>query len=86
MGALEKIYAIHLNVDFLLCNGRYGEVDDLLVERPVSDTDTDSIISLLTATLPAKSKLLHRKEYFASAQIVLGGRGEDVAGCLGGLE
>lgn len=69
-------------IDRLLCNGSFGEVDDILAGADVSRLDSFALRSLLVITSPAKDKdtLPSRSGFYdrAFARFV-SLRGEDAA-------
>lgn len=81
--ALDLIFE---RVDEMFVNGRFEECDRVLQSVPVSEYTADTLIGLLTATLPAKSRLKSRPDFFAKVESVLKGRGEMEPGLLTGLE
>jgi hypothetical protein len=81
--ALDVLYD---RVDDLLKAHQFGAVDDLLREANVGSLSVDVLLGLLTATLPARSKLSARAKFFAEAQNVIRSRGEWENGLLAGLE
>ena len=57
--------ALHTYFDALLRDGRFLEVDALLAHWPVGRATVDTMLSLLTVTLPAHSKLPRRTQFFS---------------------
>jgi len=81
--ALDLLYD---SVDEMLRSAKYSEIDSLLHDTVVHECSTDILLGLLTATLPARSKLTCRKEFFADTDRVLKCRPEYEKGLLTGLE
>lgn len=81
--ALDIIYDY---VDELLCNGEFSKLDEELSAVDTKDISVDILIGILTATLPAKNKLLSREHLFKSVKQVLIVRGEYEDDLLLGLE
>ena len=54
---------IHCRIDRWLRNGDYEACDKLMREMDVDVEPTDTLLSVLTATLPARSKLSARAEF-----------------------
>lgn len=81
--ALDIIYD---NVDSLLSEGKLTTLDSLLKSAEVNALSTDLLLGLLTSTLPAKTKLLSRKDLFQAVEGELRKRKEWEDGILTGLE
>lgn len=81
--ALDLIYD---SIDEMLLHGNFAEVDMLLSDAPVNDLSVDLLLGLLTATLPARSKLTHRLDFLNQTRASLCERGELEEGLLSGLE
>src|ERR1700742_2348282 len=80
--ALDELYDF---IDEEFKDGYFKLIDDLL-----SWIDTDSysiniLIGLLSATLPAKTKLPNRKAFYDRVESTLGKRNELESGLLNGL-
>lgn len=76
------------NVDEAFRAGRFDSIDFLLKDAQF-DTDKLSInlsLGWLTATLPAKSKLPNRKQFFDAVKKSMEARGEMTSTLLAGLE
>jgi hypothetical protein len=81
--ALDVLYD---RVDDLLKAKQFPAVDDLLRQANVGSISVDVLLGLLTATLPARSKLAARSRFFADVEASLKARGEWENGLLAGLE
>lgn len=81
--ALDVLYD---RVDDLLKASQFSAVDNLLRQADVASISVDVLLGLLTATLPARSKLPARAEFFADAEASIKARGEWEDGLLAGLE
>ena len=81
--ALDLIYD---NVDSLLSNGKYEELDLMLKSVDADLLPTDILLGLLTATLPAKTKLPSRSNFFQLTEMQIKTRAEWEEGILTGLE
>ena len=73
-------------VDDLLKARQFEVVDGLLRQANVSSLSVDVLLGLLTATLPARSRLSARAKFFADAEASIKTRGEWESGLLAGLE
>ncbi|MEX1231932.1 MAG: hypothetical protein WEB58_16925 [Planctomycetaceae bacterium] len=81
--ALDLVYD---SIDGSLKRGQFVEVDAILEQVQVTDYSTDILIGLLTATLPARSKLQARPQFFRDVEACLLSRHEYEEGLLTGLE
>jgi hypothetical protein len=81
--ALDLIYD---SVDELLRSNQFPEIDAIVARVAVEDCSTDILLGLLTATLPARTKLLLRKHFFWAVDRNLKTRPEYEGGLLAGLE
>ena len=81
--ALDLLYD---SVDEMLRSGKYSEIDSLLRDTIVDECSTDILLGLLTATLPARSKLPYRREFFDDSDRVLKHRPEYEKDLLTGLD
>lgn len=81
--ALDLIYD---SVDELLHGARFALCDSVLQETDTSQCSIDVLLALLTATLPAKSRLATRTKFFQRVETSLRERGEYSADVLSGLE
>jgi hypothetical protein len=82
--ALDIVYDLF---DDTLHEGRYSDVDTLLgsLTNCVSIFSSSLLIGILTATLPAKSRLPHRASFFLSVEERLRETGEYTPFLLSGL-
>jgi len=81
--ALDLIYD---SIDQMLRNGQFSDLDTLLVRLPTNTLSADMLLGVLTATLPARSRLSNRMEFFHNVEASLKERGEFEDGLLTGLE
>jgi hypothetical protein len=81
--ALDLIYD---QIDEMLRKAEFSKLDLVLAELPVSDLSIDLLLGILTATLPARSRLSNRAHLFAEIVGVLTERREYQDGLLTGLE
>jgi hypothetical protein len=81
--ALDLIYD---SVDELMRKGEFAQLNSLLANLSVSDFSVDILLGLLTATLPAKSRLPSRHELYEQIETFLRHCGEYKEGLLTGLE
>ena len=81
--ALDMIYA---HFDTLLRAGEFERVNDLLDPLEPHEFGTDSLLGLLTITLPANSRLPARAKLFHKVERELRSRDEWEDGLLSGLE
>jgi hypothetical protein len=70
---IDSVYEI---VDELLLRGLYPLCDELLRVVYVRASSTDSLLTLLTATLAAHDKLPYREQFFKDVSFVLKQRRE----------
>ncbi|MBC7818835.1 MAG: hypothetical protein IAG10_18245 [Planctomycetaceae bacterium] len=81
--ALDVIFA---RVDEMFRQGLFSECDALLRRIPAGDYSTDVLLGLLTATLPAKSCLQARPDFYLRTEAEIQRRGEMEPGLLTGLD
>ncbi len=81
--ALDLIYD---STDQMLREAQFDEIDLLLSQLSVKDLSTDMLLGLLTATLPARSRLSRRGAFFLDVKKILRDRQELEEGLLTGLE
>jgi hypothetical protein len=81
--ALDLIYE---KIDSLLRGGDFAEVDSILSRVETKSLSVDLLLGLLTSTLPARTKLPSRREFFARVEGEITERGELEDGLLTGLE
>jgi len=81
--ALDLIYD---STDQMLRDGQFDEMDLLLLQLCVKNLSTDVLLGLLTATLPARSRLHRRGAFFLDVKNILRDRHELEEGLLTGLE
>jgi hypothetical protein len=80
--ALDLVYDA---IDEKLRNGEFQDVDSMLAALHVADLSCDLLLGVLTATLPAKSRLPSRRAVLSETESVLKRRGEYEEGLLTGL-
>ena len=73
-------------VDDLLRRGDIDRLDVLLLDAVAAELTLNILVGLLTATLPARSRLRSRSGFFQSVDETLRLRGEWEVGLLVGLE
>jgi hypothetical protein len=81
--ALDVLYD---RIDDLLKRKQFGVAEVLLRQAEVDSLSPNVILGILTATLPARSKLPSRAKFFTEAEASLKARGEWENGLLDGLE
>jgi len=81
--ALDIIYDY---VDKQLKTQRFYDIDQILTNVKVIEQSADILLALLTATLPARSKLSERAKFFSEVEEALKQRGEWENDLLVGLE
>lgn len=81
--ALDALYD---RVDDLLKSEDFPALGAMLRQADVESLSTDILLGLLTATLPARSKLPARAQFFAEAEASIKSRDEWEDGLLAGLE
>jgi len=81
--ALDLIYD---QIDTLLRSGDLPRIDAVLQRADVNSLSTDLLLGLLTATLPARTRLASRRGFFNRVEAVLRKRGDWEDGLLNGLE
>lgn len=80
--ALDLIYE---STDRFMRAGAFSELDALLATTSPDTLSLDLLLGVLTATLPAKSRLPTRDSFLAKVEETLRGRGEYEDGLLAGL-
>lgn len=83
---MREITRLYDEVDVLGRSKNWDKMNSWLIANtvlPVSNGDVVMLITLLTATLPFKSKLLHRSSVYKATADLLGDRADKV---LKGLE
>jgi len=83
MNQLDEIYSW---ADDLMKAGRFQYLDMAIATFHPEDMTTDNLLGVLTATLPARSRLPSRKAFYEATERVLTARGEMEPGLLKGLE
>lgn len=81
--ALDLIFA---RVDETFRRGDFADCDHLLRRLAVADYSTDILLGLLTATLPARSLLASRPDFYSRTEDEIQRRGEMEPGLLTGLD
>ncbi len=81
--ALDILYD---KIDGMLKAGKFDDVDDVLRSVDPRSLSLDLLLGVLTATLPARSKLPFRKEFFKNVVEVLKERCQWEEGLLTGLD
>lgn len=81
---LDALYDV---IDYLLRCDMFQRVDDILDSIDVKEEPEDILLTFLTGTLPARSKLNRRADFFNRVKQLYEELGEpDIDGLLGGLE
>ncbi len=73
-------------IDEMLLEGEFARVDHFLRAASVADLSVDILLGVLTATLPAKTRLANRPAFFAKVEQTLRYRGQCQDGLLVGLQ
>ena len=81
--ALDVLYD---RVDAFLKQGNFADLDAVFNQTSAKPLSLDIILGLLTASLPAKSKLPARSSFYTEAEATVKQRGEWVEGLFAGLE
>ena len=81
--ALDRVYD---EIDAKFVAGQFEDVNRFLLMLRVQDVHTDILLGILTATLPAKSKLASRDAFMARTEAVIRERNEWEEGLGKGLE
>lgn len=81
--ALDLVYD---QIDEKLSSGSLDQMDRLLANVDPESLSTDLLLGLLTATLPARSRLPARNRFYREVERVLRNRPEWEEGLLAGLE
>jgi hypothetical protein len=81
--ALDLLYDA---IDQLLRESKFDELNAILCGLPIAECSLDLLLGFLTATLPARTKLPSRPQFFADVKAELQNRGEFEVGLLTGLE
>lgn len=81
--ALDLIYD---SIDDLMRNEQVQRLDSILASIPITDLSTEILLGILTATLPAKSRLPMRAGFFNAVEQTIRQRGEYEEGLLTGLQ
>jgi hypothetical protein len=82
----EALDVIYEGIDDLLLAGSFDQVDQLLRDISEDGVSSDVLVALLTVTLPAKSKLPSRADFYSRVERTLSVRSELEDGLLSGLE
>lgn len=80
--ALDLLYD---GFDELFRKNEFATADALLAQMSVRDYSVDLLLGVLTATLPARSRLPSRAEFYRAVESDLHSRGEEEDGLLTGL-
>ena len=82
----EALDLIFDSIDDMLLAEKFRECDDALSRILIEDLSNSQLLTVLTATLPAKSRLPRRGTFFSRAKAVLDRRGAHASRLLAGLE
>ena len=80
---LDQIYD---RIDTLAINGEFDKINRILWGVNISKLTVDGLLGYLTATLPCKTKLENRHEFFLKVEEEIKKRGEYEPELLKGLE
>lgn len=79
--ALDLLYD---KVDELFIAGEFGILNQILADTSPDELSIDMILGLLTSSLPVRSKLAARADFYEKSKAVLKARGEYEDGLLSG--
>lgn len=82
----EALDIIFGTFDDWLLDGNFAQCSTFLNTVSVDKLETSHLLTILTATLPARKKLPDRSSFFRRVRITLEQRGEDAESLLSGLE
>ena len=82
----ESLDIIFEKLDDWLLGGSFDACSSFLADAPVNELSTAQLLTILTATLPACTKLPARATFFDRVRQFLRGRGEDADTLLSGLK
>ena len=77
---------LHHKIRYAIRFGSLDDLDDAINALRIADTDTDSIIAVLVATLPVKTQLPSRSQLLRHAKTRLTSLGESAREVMAGLE
>jgi len=77
---------LYINIDSILKANDFQKCDEILRNLDIRNTNTDLLLGYLTATLPAKSKLPFRQEFYKNVEELTKQRGEYEESLLRGLD
>lgn len=83
---MQDLIEIYERCDSLMKCGQFAKLDSEIATLDITSLDIDLLIGWLTATLPAKSKLPSRGEFFSQVRVEIKKRGQWEKGLLTGLE
>jgi hypothetical protein len=81
--ALDLIYD---QIDALMTGGKFEAIGSLLQRLDLGALSVDLLLGLLTSTLPARTKIPFRGDFFRAVESEIKRRGEWENGLLTGLE
>ena len=55
-------------IDYLLHEGKYGKVDEMMSELDIAGTSTPTLLIYLTATLHASGELMERGSFYTKVK------------------
>jgi hypothetical protein len=82
----ESLDAIFDGLDELLLNGKFEQCAAILSLLPVQRLSNAQLLTVLTASLPARNKLSTREALVDRVKALLKARGADVARLMVGLD
>lgn len=68
MATPKQIDTIHATIDNMMRDGKFNGIDILLKGVDVPKADPDILLSYLTATLPVRSKISYRVEFYKQVE------------------
>jgi len=85
---VEDIAETQSRIEKVLLNGRFNVINNFLkiAGRNIKEASTDRLITYLTATLPAHSKLPYRGQFYKEVEAEIKRRGHWEEDLLRGLE
>jgi len=81
----ESLDLIFDALDDLLLKSRFKDCDEVLASIAADRLNNAQLLTVLTATLPAKSRLRSRADFVVRVEATLHKRGANVAGLMSGL-
>ena len=82
----QSLDVIFDHIDEMLLASKFAECDSMLLLLPVERLTSAQLITILTATLPARPLLPNRAKFFEAVRTILRNQGADAEAILVGLE